>query len=196
MISIMCLDAKWKFLTFVLVAAVLADPSIGLTAPPNDLPPKGIILNDDHEYFFPRKPINDTTDFGLGTAQGVFDKSKEQLSLGFYTLGRSHYQDNKTAYDYKLILTSSTLLGVDAGYRWVFPEILKDEPYVKVGAVILIDPKDQLANFIDYERYYLQAGLGFDNLFKTKRAIKIEFGARAGAAGTHAYAHIAYGLAD
>lgn len=192
----MCLDVKVFFLTFVLVGSMLIAAVPSKAAPSADIPPSGIILNDTKEYFFPSKWVTDTTDFGVGIAEGVFDKSKERDSLTLFSLGRSHYQENKTAYDYKVLLASKTFVGFEAGYRWAFPEILPEEPYVKIGAAILLDPKDQIANFIDYQRYYLQFALGCDNFFQRKRAFKIEFGARFGEAGTHAFASIAYGLAD
>ena len=192
----MCLDAKSKFLTFVVVFQIFILPGLATGAPTTDIPPGGIILNDDSEYFYPRKTVTDSTDFSLGYAQGIFDKDKKKDTLGLFSIGRSHFQDNKTAYDYKLVLTSETLLGIDLGYRWQFPEILKEEPFVEIGTAIFLDPKDQIGNFIDYQRYYLQAAIGFDNLFRSRRALRIELGGRAGTAGTHAFAAFTYGWAD
>lgn len=192
----MCLDAKAYFLTLVLFGSLLGSSSVCWGAPQTDVKPGGIVLNDDKEYFYPRPLVTRTTDFGVGIAQGVFDKDKEKLSLTVFSIGRSHYQENKTAFDYKLLLTSKTFMGLDAGYRWVFPELTTEEPFAEAGFAMLLDPKDQFANFIDYQRYYLQIGGGFDNLFKLRRSLKIEAGARLGSAGSHVYASLTYGLAD
>ncbi len=136
MISSMCLDAKLKFLTFVLFNQLIFLPLVAFGTPSTDIPPGGIILNDNYEYFFPRKVVVNTTDFGFGVAEGVFDKSKQNESINFLSIGRSHYQDNKTAYDYKIVLASNNFLGLDAGYRWAFPEIHRNEPYLKIGAAM------------------------------------------------------------
>lgn len=196
MISMMCLDAKLHFVTLVLLVSLLGSTSVCLAAPQTDIPPGGIILNDDKEYFYPRPLITRTTDFGIGMAEGIFDKDKERLSLTIFSIGRTHYQDNKTAFDYKLLLTSKNLMGLDSGYRWVFPEIDPAEPFAEAGFAILLDPKDQFANFIDYQRYYLQVSAGFDNFLKLRRSVKVEAGVRLGSAGTHVFASLIYGLAD
>lgn len=192
----MCLVAKLHFLTLVVLMSILTSVNISWAAPQTDVPPTGIVLTDDKEYFYPRPLVTRTTDLGVGMAQGIFDKDKENLSLTVFSIGRAHYQENKTAFDYKILLTSKTFLGLDSGYRWVFPEYSAMEPFAEAGLALLLDPKDQFANFIDYQRYYLQVSTGFDNLFKLRRSFKIEAGARLGNVGSHVFASVVYSLAD
>lgn len=192
----MYLDNRAYFLTFVLFGFVVTGTPRSEAAPSTDVRPAGIILNDTKEYFYPGRTVTDTTDLGVGGGEGIFDLDKKRESMNFLILGRSHYQENDTAYDYRILLASRSLVGLEGGYRFVFKDILPDEPYVKAGMTILMDPKDQFANLIDYQRYYLQMALGFDNLFKYHRSLKFEVGGRAGSTGTHVFASVIYGISD
>lgn len=190
----MCLKLTVHFLTFVLVLTSQLFIVQSKAAPQTDLPPRGLVLNDEEEYFYPQTTVRSTWDFGVGAGEGVFDTSKIRKNLTLFSVGKTHYQENKTAYGYSIELSSEEVIGLESNYRWIFSDFIGGEPYLGTGLVLMLEPEDQLGNFIDYKRYYVQGTLGLDNLFQMRRMFKVELGARVGASGTHILSQFIFGL--
>jgi hypothetical protein len=140
-----------------------------------------------------------STNFGIGTGIGAFDKDKDTKSLTTFHLQRTQYNLDDTAQEFGLNLTSHGYLGVDWGFKkfCCFTSFAREwKPYYKIGAAAFYEPKDQLANVIDYQRYFWQASVGFEDPVKWHRLLRLEVGARSGYPGSHFYGQILYAWPD
>jgi len=140
-----------------------------------------------------------STNFGIGYAVGSFDKDKDTKELTTFHLQRTQYNSDETAQEFGLNLTSNNLVGIDWAYKKLCcfsSSVSQWKPYYKTGAAAFYEPKDQLANVIDYQRYFWQAAIGMENLFSMHKTIRLEAGARIGYPGSHFYAQLLYAFPD
>lgn len=140
-----------------------------------------------------------STNLGLGYAAGNFDKDKERKELTTFHLQTTQYNSDETAQEFGLNLTSNGLVGIDWGFKkfCCFMSFVSEwKPYYKIGAAAFYEPKDQLANVIDYQRYFWQAAVGLEDPLTWHRMIRVEAGARAGYPGTHFFAQVFYAFPD
>ena len=198
------------FLTFVAFSASAAPEtsvkpdSIQLTTPHSKVPivpeidnlqiSQAPAKNSDH-WLWRKSPY--TANLGIGVGTGVFNKDKKQVNLGTF-----HFQMAKTSLDettdeFALGLTSNGLFSLDWGHKQFssVPELLGTwQPFYKYGIFGSYDPKDGLANLIDYERYFIQLSTGFESLGNSRRSWHLEIGGRLGLMGTQVYLQIYYAL--
>jgi hypothetical protein len=142
---------------------------------------------------------NGSTNFGIGTSNGAFDKDKDTKSLTTFHLQRTQYNADETAQEFGLNLTSHGYLGFDWGFKkfCCFMSFAGEwKPYYKIGAAAFYEPKDQLANVIDYQRYFWQAAVGLEDPLTWQRQIRLEIGARSGYPGSHFYGQVLYAWPD
>ncbi len=140
-----------------------------------------------------------TTNAGIGYGVGNFDKDKDTKNLTTFHLQRTHYNLDETAQEFGLNLTSHGYVGVDWGFKKFCcfgTEMAAWKPYYKIGAAAFYEPKDQLANVIDYQRYFWQVAVGSEDLLQWSRLLRLEAGARAGYPGTHFYLQLLYAFPD
>jgi len=136
---------------------------------------------------------------GLGYGVGSFDKDKDTKELTTFHLQRTQYNSDETAQEFGVNLTSNGLIGVDWGFKifCCFTTLVGDmKPYYKIGAAAFYDPKDQLANFIDYQRYFAQVAAGFESPLMWDRRLRLEIGARSGYPGSHVFIQLLYAFPD
>lgn len=159
-------------------------------APPYD--PRYVRRMQDMEW-------NGSTNVGIGYAVGAFDKDKETKQVTTFHLQRTQYNLDETAQEFGLTLTSINLVGLDWGFKkfCCFTSFIEDwKPYFKIGAAGIYDPKDNLANVIDYQRYFWQAAIGLEDAFFWHRQLRIEAGARIGYPGSHFFLQVIYAFPD
>ena len=143
-----------------------------------------------------RLPIK-TTDFAVAFAQGQFEKTHSRLEGGIFSVGRTIFQDEKSAWNFSAGLftpTGDSFLVVDGGMKIILEDFLRFEPYYKVSLSGFYEPKDQLGNFIDFKKYFVGFFFGFENLLNQQRSLKAEVGAQTGYSGTHVLGRLIYGL--
>lgn len=182
------------FLTLV-VEAGLASPNDSFTPSPIDSQIKeDLSLNSAKIY--PMYDVNmQYFAIGLGTLIGAIDKDKETKTLTLTELTRSWRISADEAFETGLGATSNNLLAVDLNYtsRCCFKSFANEQsPYYKIGLFLSVDAKDKLANFIDYQRLFVQAGFGIFSFASEMKYLGGEVGARSGYAGSHVYALLRY----
>jgi hypothetical protein len=136
---------------------------------------------------------------GVGYGVGSFDKDKGTKELTTFHLQRTQYNSDETAQEFGVTVTSNGLIGADWGFKkfCCFATLVGSwKPYYKLGAAAFYDPKDQLANFIDYQRYFAQVAAGFENPLAWDRRIRLEVGARSGYPGSHFFIQVLYSFPD
>lgn len=142
---------------------------------------------------------NGSTNFGLGSAVGQFDKDKETQSVLIYQIQRTQFNSDETSHEFGLALVSNGLFSLDWGLKipCCFTSAAGSlSPFYKFGVAGFFAPKDALGNFIDYQRYFVQGSVGLDDLFLPKRAWHLELGGRAGYPGTQLFLQILYAIPD
>ncbi len=142
---------------------------------------------------------NASWNFGIGTANGVFNKDKKTLSVSTFHFQKTQYNMDETAQEFGLSLTSNSLFSLDWGFKkfCCFTSIAGDwGPYYKYGVFGSFDPKDQFGNVIDYQRYFVQASAGLESLFGWRRTWRLEAGARFGYLGSQSYVQLFYAFPD
>lgn len=217
MISLMRLAFSLYFLTLV-VSAANAAPKTDIKPVPVDTrtTSEGRARKSVHiepvqatespavkRYSFPREILSDgSTNLGVSSLAGKFDEDKETKNLFSFHIQRTHYNLNEIAQEFGISILggeSKGYVGADWGYK-VFccftHRISKLDPFYKLGAAAVYDPEDQLGNFIDYKKYFIQAGIGFDSLFGSRRAWHFEIGGRVGYSGLHSYLSFLYAFPD
>jgi hypothetical protein len=145
------------------------------------------------------KASNGSTNLGIGLATGQFNKDKETLSITTYQLQRTQYNLDETAQEFGLALTSNGLFSLDWGFKkfCCFTTFAADwDPFYKFGIAGIYEPKDQLGNFVDYQRYFGQVSAGFESLFKSRRSFHFEAGGRIGPLGSEIFAQVFYAIPD
>lgn len=156
----------------------------------------------DEIHFDPAKlPSWGSTDFGLGAISGIYDKKSENATypadeiLALLQIQRTKYNFNNTGEEYGFSLTRNRLFGLNWGYKWI-PKRFWGQPFFKLGGWAMYDSKDGMGNFLDYKRYFLVSAIGFENLFRSRRSWKAEFGAATGSLGTFCFGQLIYAIPD
>ena len=140
-----------------------------------------------------------STNFGIGSLAGAVDKDKDTKSLTTFHLQRTQYNSDETAQEFGLNLTSHGYLGVDWGFKkfCCFHSFVHEmKPYYKIGAAAFYEPKYQFAKVKDYQRYFLEVALGFEDPLTWHRMFRLELGARQGYPGTHFFGQVLYAWPD
>jgi hypothetical protein len=222
MISPMRLELLASFLTFVLSLTAIAAPDLQVRPGPIDkkigdskesqtsskenleldslqISPTPMISSlSKAPPMLPTQPIS-MTDLSAGFAQGQLDKDHERLEGGNFSVGRTVFQDEKSAWTYSAGLItpeSKTYFYLDGGAKVLLENFIPFEPYYKMNIVGIYDSEDGLGNFIDYRRYFIGLFFGFENLLESHRQYKFELGAETGYSGTHALARLTFALPD
>ena len=60
----------------------------------------------------------------------------------------------------------------------------------------VFDSKDGMGNFLNYNKYYVTASMGFESLFDLDRKWRIEAGAAAGFLGLFYFGQLIYAIPD
>lgn len=145
------------------------------------------------------KPVRASNNWGIGLASGALDTTASDRMLTSFHFQRTQYNLDDGAQEFGLGLIGTNFLTADLGYKQgcCFSTWAQTwDPFYKLGLAGVFDPKDQLGNIIDYKRYFLQVGGGFESLFESRRNWRLEAGARFGYAGFHYYAQIYLGFPD
>lgn len=197
----MRLTSMYHFLTLVLLplTSTLVVGHLAMAAPSTEIRPDPVPVFDNRETarLIPSMRVSDgSTNLGIGMITGVVNKDKETENLTVIQLQRTQYNFETTAQEFGISFLSNGIFGVNWGYKWIPDWGIYGEPWYKLGVWGLFDPRAQLGNFIDYERYYAFGSVGFENLLKMRRQFRVEVGAGAGAPGTFAFAQIIYAYPD
>ncbi len=137
--------------------------------------------------------------FGVGAAQGAFEKDHEQKNLTTFHFQRTQYNLDESAQEFGLFLLTNNDIGVDWGFKKFFgftTVAAPWDPYYKLGVTGIYIPKDQLANFIDLQKYFGQLSVGFESFLLSHHSLRWELGIRAGYPGTHVFTQILYAFPD
>ncbi|PIS10037.1 MAG: hypothetical protein COT73_11545 [Bdellovibrio sp. CG10_big_fil_rev_8_21_14_0_10_47_8] len=207
MISLMRLNFTLYFLTLVVLCLSF---NISVYAAPERNPrPRPIENPMEKENLDPwilrsikRKHVFGSTSISAGAGSGVFDKDKENSSPLLVGLERSFYSKENSAQRFGVFIASSTstLIGARWAYQWLNPRWMSSwlsyEPFYQVGVVGYYDAKDQLGNFIDYQRYYAIGSIGLEDLFRLQRTWRVEMGFGFGNSGTHVFGLLSYAFSD
>lgn len=97
--------------------------------------------------------------------------SKELSSLHF---SRSQYNSDNSAQEFGVDILSNSYLGWNINYKKIMTPFRYAEPAYKIGIQAIYRPEDELANLVNYERYYLRFGLVFDDLLSFRRRSRVE----------------------
>jgi hypothetical protein len=140
-----------------------------------------------------------STNLGLGSAVGQFDKDKETQSVLTYHIQRTQFNSDETSHEFGLALVSNGLFSLDWGLKipCCFTSAAGPlSPFYKFGVAGFFAPQDALGNFIDYQRYFVQGSIGLDDLWLPKRTWHLELGGRAGYPGSQLFLQIYYAIPD
>jgi hypothetical protein len=96
--------------------------------------------------------------------------------LFYYQIGRSWYEGAQFASELSFEGTSNGLFGFTYGYKWLQQLGEWNEPFLKVAVGGLFNPTESFATFVNWKRYQLRFGAGFDDLFHLARQLRLEAG--------------------
>jgi hypothetical protein len=146
------------------------------------------------------KPSYGSNNFGIGYLTGQLDKNDKDIQEATtFLVQRTQYNLNDSAQEFGLALTTINLIEIDWGFKKFFgfnSFAHSWKPFYKLGPAAIYDPKDHLANIIDYQRYFAQVSFGFENLFSQQQQWHLEIGARSGYPGSNFFAQIFYAFPD
>lgn len=213
----MRLRVLFYFLTLVLVFQL---PSLSVEAAPNtNIPPSGIDTrpapkrenstrsqNLDEsvrittpeapkDTYAPRKLWNPSPRnhaLGVGYGSGIYNKDKEAKTAFIGSYVNTNYKKYDQALEYGFELTDIGYVGLQYGYKWLCCSSEFYEPFYKIAAAAYYDPKDFLANVVNFQRYLVRGSVGFENLFHTRRHLRLELAAGVGPLGLTLGAHLFY----
>lgn len=132
----------------------------------------------------------------VGILSGVVNKNKSTEDLTVVEIGRTQYNLDSTAQEFGVEFYSNDYLGVSLGYKWLPDWNTNLVPFYKAGVRAIYSPRDQLANLIDYQRYYATGSFGLENLFRSHKRIQTEAGAGVGSLGFYYFIQIRYAIFD
>lgn len=182
------------FLTLVLEVGMAAPNDSFIPSPINPQIKEDLSLDSTKIYpSFDMDMNYFVISYGLLT--GAFDKDKEIANLNVAEIAKGWRISADEAFETGIAGTSNNLLGVDLSYstRCCYTSFMSEErPYYKAGLFLSVDPKDKLANFIDYQRLFLELATGVYSFSNYAKYFGAEVGARAGYAGSHIYALVRY----
>lgn len=197
----MRLTRSYHFLTLVLVpmSVTLLIHSKAQSAPSTEIKPDPVPVFDNRESarLIPsQQNPQGSTNIGIAMINGVVNKDKDTENVTLVQLQRTQYNFEDTAQEFGISFLSNGIFGANWGFKWLPNLDIYGDPWYKVGVWGLFDPRAQLGNFIDYERYYAFGSVGFENILKMRRQFRVEVGAGAGAPGVFVFGQLIYAYPD
>lgn len=202
------------FLTLVVVTASAAPntdirpPAINTSKSPESQSSKKIQLEPVQPTAPPPGPFSigsqkslftASWNIGVGFSSGQFDEEKQKEELTTAHFQKTQYNLDESAQEFGVSVLSNGFLGADWGFKKFYgftSPFRRQEPFYKIGVAGIYDPEDQLGNFIDYKKYFIQASFGFESLFSSRKRLRLEMGGRSGYPGTHAFVVLFYAFPD
>jgi hypothetical protein len=192
--------------TFIrLVTLVVLLPSLACSAPTSEIDPGNplptpipIIIP---KILYPKEYLNSgyfrsSYNISLGGANGVFDVNRQSESLGSLQFGRTQYNNDWSAQEFGLDFFSNGMMGWNLNYKYTMLEQAWAEPYYKLGLQAIYHSGQGLGNFVNYQRYFLRAGLGFDDLLGLRRRVRTEAFFSIGPLGSNFGAALTWAIPD
>lgn len=161
---------------------------------PTDSPEQPVIHVRPEDSFF-----LGTTNVGFGIANGILSEKKKIEEVTVFHLQRTHFNLDESAQEFGISIYSNEFLGADWGFKkfCCFNTFASPwEPYFKLGVAGVYDPEDELGNFIDYKKYFVQGSVGFESFFFSRKRLRLEAGGRFGYSGSHVYGALFYAFPD
>ncbi len=184
----MYLDCRVHFLTLVLCLMTCS----GLAAPvaelQNPLIPVEPQVNDPFLQRMHSRYLKSTLNFGVNKINGIVNKDKAAEDTWGAIFSYTKYENPQMldiANTYQLNAISIGLLSLSYDKKWIFHHTHPLDPALIAGVRGIYDAKDQFANFIDYQRYFIFAGIGLQNLFLDHRRYQCELTGAYGTLGSH-----------
>ncbi len=184
----MHLDRLVHFLTLVLCFVTCT----GLAAPvaeiQNPLIPVEPQNNDPYLQMIRNRQLKSSWNFGVDKINGILNKDKANEDTWGLSASYTQYENPKVsdvAKTYQLNAISIGLLSLSYDQKWIFHDIHPTDPTLIAGVRGIYDAKDQFANLIDYQRYFIFAGIGLQNLFQDHRLYQCELTGAYGTLGSH-----------
>ena len=153
-------------------------------------------VSGDHTNAHRTWVSDSSLNFVIGYFNGVLKQDRQLESLAALGIQKSWYTLDETAYEAGLEFYENKGVSVDFGYKVLCCFAYPASPYYKLGIAGLYNAQSRLGNFIDYEKYFLEASLGFENLFSTRHRLRFEIGGRYGSPGFHSFAQLIVAFPD
>ena len=137
-----------------------------------------------------------STNYTFAYFSGNLKKEVDPESVFSAGLQKSWYTLDETAYELGLSFFGNRVLAIDAGFKKLCCFSYPASPYYKLGIAAHYNARAQIGNIIDYEKYFLQASAGFENLFSTRHRLRFEIGGAYGSPGTYFFTQFILAIPD
>ncbi len=87
--------------------------------------------------------------------------------------------DHQSIYEIGADMLSGAQGAVHLARKWVYGDS-RFRPFTKIGLGLIVEPKNNLASVLKYEKLLLEGSWGFEHLFADPQSIRIELEAAAG----------------
>lgn len=162
------------FLTFVLVlsAGLTSEAAPDSTLTPNkiDSGPNSAWQAEGEKLIKSRELRPHTFSPSLGALQGPLVDKGEDRYTNYLGLSQTNQNADFTSENFGVELTQLGLVGAFWNWRNLITYGRTWDFFYQIGAGALYKSQESLATFINYERYHLQVGFGFEDLFRRHRA--------------------------
>ena len=129
---------------------------------------------------------------GYGLWSGPLVDSGDNRSAVYFNLGRTNNNHDFTSQNFGAELTNLGLVGL----HWDFRDLLAlgswNEPYTQLGLGALFKPQENLATFVNSDRYQVRFGFGFEDFLSAQRHLRLELSAALSPLGVSLLMNLSY----
>lgn len=192
----MRLALNFTFLTLVVPAILLAVPNTDQKPIDIHTKPNSSSADLGADLIGYRNNAKHTLAFGLGTMSGALIDEGESISSDFFSISQLNDNQDMSGQKYGVELLKNGQIGVHLDLRKTLAWGQWYEPFFQYGVGALYKTSESIGSLINYQRYQGRVHLGFEDLLRINRRLRLDIGLALSPIGLSYQYSLAYVIAD